>query len=164
MLVYLNVGTMYRSSLKFLYVFVALIYLTQGSITKEEGKVLISRVETILSDISRFTEVKEAEVKKLLKEAEKLSGGVGISLEEKRMVLNAMGFKPGHWYACPNGHIYAIGDCGGAMVESQCPECHERIGGRNHSLIATNRVATEMDGSRHPAWSNAYNNMANFEL
>ncbi|XP_071957433.1 NFX1-type zinc finger-containing protein 1-like [Antedon mediterranea] len=24
---------------------------------------------------------------------------------------------------CPKGHIYAIGDCGGATMESKCPEC-----------------------------------------
>lgn len=44
-----------------------------------------------------------------------------------------------HWYQCPNGHPYFIGECGGAMEESRCNECGERIGGTGHSLIGTNR-------------------------
>ena len=89
-------------------------------------------------------------------------------------------------YKCPNGHIYAIGECGGAMQESQCPECGAKIGGRSHTLTSGNSVAREMDGARFAAWSAegkkkkkinifillklviffvlAANNMANFEL
>ena len=52
----------------------------------------------------------------------------------------------GHWYTCPNGHIFYIGECGGAMQTSQCNECGERIGGGGHSLLATNRPATLMEG------------------
>lgn len=68
------------------------------------------------------------------------------------MVLKAMAFKIGHWYKCPNGHVYAIGDCGGAMEESKCPECGAAIGGESHRLIGDNAVATEMDGATAPAW------------
>ncbi len=58
----------------------------------------------------------------------------------------------GHWYKCPNGHIYVIGDCGGAMVRSRCNECGATIGGDSHRLDATNRLAGEMDGAQQPAW------------
>lgn len=39
---------------------------------------------------------------------------------------------PGHWFKCPNGHYFAIGDCGGAMETSKCPDCGAKIGGANH--------------------------------
>lgn len=50
------------------------------------------------------------------------------------------------------GHIYAIGDCGGAMETSKCPECGELIGGSSHRLIRGNAIATEMDGATASAW------------
>ena len=56
------------------------------------------------------------------------------------MIVKAMNFSQGHWYKCPNGHIYAIGECGGAMQESRCPECNARIGGTSHNLIPGNQV------------------------
>ena len=40
----------------------------------------------------------------------------------------------GHEYRCVNGHIYFIGNCGGAMEESRCPECGEVIGGTRNPL------------------------------
>ena len=46
-------------------------------------------------------------------------GGLGITEAEKIEILRAMDFSKGHWYKCPNGHVYAIGDCGGATVESK---------------------------------------------
>lgn len=49
----------------------------------------------------------------------------------------------GHWYTCPNGHVYVIGDCGGAMQESCCPECGAKIGGAQHRLEGSNRQASE---------------------
>ena len=50
----------------------------------------------------------------------------------------------GHWYECPNDHEYYIGECGGAMEESNCAECGERVGGSGHSLLGTNRQSTRM--------------------
>jgi hypothetical protein len=52
-----------------------------------------------------------------------------------------------------SGHIYAIGDCGGAEEESKCPECKAGIGGTNHRVREDNALATEMDGANHAAWS-----------
>lgn len=92
------------------------------------------------------------EFKEIVSEAYKISSRIGISLEEKEMVLEAMGLSRGHWYKCPNGHVYAIGDCGGATHESECPECKSKIGGGQHRLRDDNAVATEMDGATTPAW------------
>jgi hypothetical protein len=38
------------------------------------------------------------------------------------------------WYQCPNGHVYAIGDCGNPWENAKCPECNESIGGTLHQL------------------------------
>lgn len=45
----------------------------------------------------------------------------------------------GHWFKCINGHPYCITECGGAMQESKCPECGEKIGGNNHRLNNDNQ-------------------------
>ena len=44
------------------------------------------------------------------------------------------------WYKCPNGHLYVVGECGGPMQESICPECRARIGGVNHVPANRNSV------------------------
>jgi len=38
------------------------------------------------------------------------------------------------------------------MEKSQCNECGAEIGGGSHRLLASNSVATEMDGATRPAW------------
>ena len=55
-----------------------------------------------------------------------------ISEDEKQMIIKATSLSGGHWFECPNGHSYAIGECGGAMEESKCPECGAKIGGQSH--------------------------------
>ncbi len=66
----------------------------------------------------------------------------GVTAEEVREVISAIGFLDagwtgqGHWYTCPNGHPYVIADCGGATMESTCPECGAVIGGEGHRLRA----------------------------
>ncbi|PRP84560.1 putative NF-X1 finger and helicase protein [Planoprotostelium fungivorum] len=71
-----------------------------------------------------------------------------LTKEEKRAIFQAMGLAAsspygGHFYTCPNGHVYTIGDCGGAMQESTCNECGSRIGGGAHRLLADNDKASE---------------------
>jgi len=44
----------------------------------------------------------------------------------------------GRFNECPNGHVYVIGECGGAMQEASCPECGAAIGGSNHRVLSTN--------------------------
>jgi len=77
--------------------------------------------------------------------------------EEKREIVSAVGLSEGHWYKCPNGHIYAIGECGGAMQRNTCPECKAVIGGARHKLAEGNELAPEMDGAQYPAWSKQTN-------
>ncbi|KAL5004105.1 hypothetical protein ScPMuIL_017561 [Solemya velum] len=80
---------------------------------------------------------------------------LGISEDERMDILKAMGLEKGHWFACKNGHIYAIGECGGATTEGVCPECKETIGGGSHTLRSDNRLAPEMDGAEAAAWPSA---------
>ncbi|PPJ57706.1 hypothetical protein CBER1_00182 [Cercospora berteroae] len=42
----------------------------------------------------------------------------------------------GHWYCCVNGHPFTIGECGGAMEQTRCPECNAPIGGQHHQTAA----------------------------
>ena len=62
------------------------------------------------------------------------------------------------------GHIYCIGECGGAMEEAKCPECGVKIGGTQHRLVSDNSLASDMDGATHAAWSDTANNMHNWDL
>lgn len=70
------------------------------------------------------------------------------ALQEKEQTLT-----PGHFYMCPNGHFYVIGNCGGAMITSRCPECQATIGGESHAVTRTNRSAATLFGEQYrPAW------------
>jgi len=69
--------------------------------------------------------------------------------EEIRSIMNAVGYASspgwngqGHWFQCPNGHPYLIADCGGATMESACPECGATIGGAQHAIRQDNARAT----------------------
>ncbi|KAG6903062.1 hypothetical protein C0995_006249 [Termitomyces sp. Mi166 len=69
-----------------------------------------------------------------------------VSLDEKMDVVKALNFTHGgHFYNCPNGHTFVITECGGATEEAQCPECNEPIGGRDHTLNATNTRAADFE-------------------
>ena len=108
----------------------------------------------LLHTVAKIDSLTKTEIQNILKViGSRLSMGLGIDDVERQQILKAMGMTKGHWFKCPNGHIYAIGDCGGAMQESFCIECKAPIGGGRHSLRADNALAGEMDGATHPAWS-----------
>ena len=86
-----------------------------------------------------------------------------LTQEEKKQIVEAMSLSQGHWFKCPKGHVYAIGECGGAMQRSRCNECGAVIGGANHRLDEGNDLAPEMDGARHAAWSEQAN-LQNYNL
>ncbi|KAL5513489.1 hypothetical protein ACEPAH_3888 [Sanghuangporus vaninii] len=86
-----------------------------------------------------------------------------LSYEEKQQIVaglmaNLDFAHSGHFYQCSNGHPFVIGDCGGAMETTRCPECYELIGGSNHSLVSGNRANTELEsiaranGARQSPW------------
>ncbi|XP_043566132.1 NFX1-type zinc finger-containing protein 1 isoform X1 [Chiloscyllium plagiosum] len=125
----------------------------------------IASVQMILESTKRFTEDNETFVKKEMERLKSILPDTGLAISEKErvMIVKAMGLRQGHWFKCPNGHVYVITECGGAMESAKCPDCDAAIGGRNHTLESSNQVASEMDGAHHSAWSDVANNMLNFE-
>ncbi|CAI5474011.1 unnamed protein product [Closterium sp. Yama58-4] len=72
-----------------------------------------------------------------------------VTEREEEDVFKAIGLGGGHWYRCRNGHVYAIGECGGAMEESSCPECGEVVGGTSHRLREASSPSTAMIKPRY---------------
>ncbi|XP_046738003.1 NFX1-type zinc finger-containing protein 1-like [Diprion similis] len=107
-----------------------------------------------LTSIHKFTEERELDIKNQIHILAPLLDMKKVILmdNERKMIVKAIGYKQGHWFKCPNGHIYTIGDCGGAMEESKCNECGAAIGGGSHRLRSDNSLATDMDGATRPAW------------
>lgn len=101
------------------------------------------RILNIQTKLTRGNKISQAESDEIENEVNELriKFGLGaLSKEERVMIVKAMGFSKGHWFKCPNGHFYAIGECGGATQESTCPECQAKIGGTGHRLVAGNEV------------------------
>ncbi|CAK8681019.1 unnamed protein product [Clavelina lepadiformis] len=119
-------------------------------------KLYLEQAKRILFVDSPFSESNASEVKTILKRINELCPnvlpGLGITDHERKMIVQAVGLSKGHWYKCKNGHIYCIGECGGATHQSKCPECKETIGGTSHRLHDDNQVAGEMDGASRSAW------------
>eukprot|EP00899_Mesostigma_viride_P023669 jgi/Mesvir1/4487/Mv25489-RA.1 len=80
-----------------------------------------------------------------------------VTAQEMAMVVAAMAgdqgmsIAQGHWFVCPKGHPYFIGNCGGAQERARCPECKAFIGGSQYQLEAGNRFVN-LDGAANPAW------------
>lgn len=84
--------------------------------------------------------------------AEKMVRGstfyTAVTSDERMAVVAAMAREfrgTGHWYYCPNGHPFTIGECGGAMQLATCPECGARVGGRHHQTAAGVTRADDME-------------------
>ncbi|KAL4932604.1 putative NF-X1 finger and helicase domain protein [Aspergillus undulatus] len=72
-----------------------------------------------------------------------------ITNAERFEVVRAMAAEfvgTGHWYYCANGHPFTIGECGGTMQESMCPECGVPIGGSQHRLLEGVSRAEDLEG------------------
>jgi hypothetical protein len=71
-----------------------------------------------------------------------------VSNDEMRQVITAMANEfsgTGHWYYCANGHPFTVGECGGPMETSRCPQCDAPVGGRNHQSVEGVRRASELE-------------------
>ncbi|GIY60264.1 NFX1-type zinc finger-containing protein 1 [Caerostris darwini] len=136
------------------------------SIIREKGVKpdLKTHLNELLQLIMTYAPFQEAEQKNFTLQLQNFAQQLGtavlnISDLEKQAILKAMALTKGHWYQCPNGHVYCITECGGATETSKCNECGAQIGGSSHRLLPTNRVATEMDGATLPAWPGGAMNM-----
>jgi len=47
------------------------------------------------------------------------------------------------WYTCPCGMPYPVGECGRPMETARCPSCKGPIGGERHTLVVSNKPASE---------------------
>ncbi|UYV64754.1 ZNFX1 [Cordylochernes scorpioides] len=112
----------------------------------------------------KFSPATVKEIKNLIEKAktEGLFSTLAITQEERSQILKALNLAQGHWFRCPNGHYYVITECGGAMQEGRCNECQATIGGGSHNIRSDNSFGGEMDGARHPAFSNMAN-IQNFD-
>ncbi|KAL4876729.1 P-loop containing nucleoside triphosphate hydrolase protein [Aspergillus karnatakaensis] len=73
-----------------------------------------------------------------------------VTNEERMEVLSAMAMEfrgTGHWYYCENGHPFTIGECGGAMEISRCPECGAAVGGQSHRTTAGVTRARDLENA-----------------
>ncbi|CAG0880042.1 unnamed protein product [Darwinula stevensoni] len=86
----------------------------------------IRKAEVHLLSLEIFTDAMVEEVRRELDAASRICGELGISKQERITILQAMHLGQGRWCKCPNGHIYAIGERGGAMLESKCNECGDK--------------------------------------
>ncbi|KAK4872928.1 hypothetical protein RN001_014957 [Aquatica leii] len=118
-------------------------------------------IKTILFSIEKFTESLETSVVEKLDYLSK-TFNVEVLKIELDEVIRAMNLPKGHWYQCPNGHLYTIGECGGARQTGKCIDCSEGIGGTNHTLLPNNSHSS-VDGSRYAAYSEEANNLFNYE-
>ena len=117
----------------------------------EIGRLLADMESHLVKRVRRFETGVRERVEKAFGELKKLCK-VELTREEKLEIVKAMGVRKGSWYECPNGHLYCIGECGGAMQEARCPECKATIGGSNHRVVTGNRFAGHMDDAEAPAW------------
>ncbi|KAG9293587.1 hypothetical protein G9A89_005590 [Geosiphon pyriformis] len=112
---------------------------------KEDLEILKKKLATM--DVIYFQSQCNEKIEKILEEVnELLVQNEILTKEDKLNIFRAMKPEVGggdHWFECPNGHPYTIGECGGAMQQSRCPECGAAIGGGDHRLTAGNRRNTE---------------------
>lgn len=104
------------------------------------------RIENEILCLNRFDKERSEVVNAMLAQVEKKVGEV---IDLKKMIRLAMSategsHQQGHWFKCKNGHYYYIGDCGGSVMSSKCPDCKEVVGGSGYRLAAGNTAAPEM--------------------
>jgi hypothetical protein len=135
--------------------FVALERLNVPAHARDESSPLRDQASKYLIQSRDLCEEFPAQTRGLLAEVESaeksLQGEIfynTVTAEERRQVIAAMASEfnvSGHWYHCPNGHPFTIGECGRAMERSNCPECGAMIGGAGHLLEAGNTRAERIE-------------------
>lgn len=94
---------------KFLQLMCDVIVKANSQPFSDTGKEKLNEAFELANKYGSATDSVRNEFQENVSLACKLSSGIGISMEEKKMVLKAIGLSRGHWYKCPNGHVYCIG-------------------------------------------------------
>ncbi|WVQ96520.1 hypothetical protein IAU59_003625 [Kwoniella sp. CBS 9459] len=103
---------------------------------KAERQAAFEAIDEAVSRYRNPPRAIEEEWSNVVNMAEKGAKVPELSLAEKREIFRAMSADaPANgaatrWMSCPNGHPYAVGDCGQANQGGNCPECGAVIGGR----------------------------------
>jgi len=92
---------------------------------------LLEKWEELITSLSRTTSYAAPPSRDALAATIKVFGDSELYLNSNLMyeTHHLIPAHRGHWFTCPNGHIFSIGECGGAMQQSRCNECGEMIGG-----------------------------------
>jgi len=136
---------------------------------KEIMQKRVEYMKLLFDDLNAISPSESANSYELVQQIEKIMKTEfyeEVTKEEKMQIFQAMsrdvgdgvGSFGGHWYTCPNGHVYTIGECGGAMQQSTCPECHAVVGGSAHRVASGNAVAVDFlssIGNLQPGHRNA---------
>ncbi|XP_053101966.1 NFX1-type zinc finger-containing protein 1-like [Hemicordylus capensis] len=109
-----------------------------------EASAAVEKALGLLGQQKPLAEAQEELLRATLETIDRLLPATGLLLRlskaERVSITEALRFGRGHWYSCPQGHLYAIGECGQPMQESRCPECGATIGGQHHRLNADNEA------------------------
>ncbi|KAF3218324.1 hypothetical protein TWF106_007686 [Orbilia oligospora] len=131
--------------------FVTLHIKHRDEMEKEEDKISDTEAanikEDIVKDMEECLEICDtvATCKGLKPEVEEtiksVRGGIFYSTvtnKEMKQIYDAMTREfggTGHWYICPNGHQFTVGECGQPMRIGTCNECGAGIGGQHHISV-----------------------------
>ncbi len=78
----------------------------------------------------------------LYKNVPEKAGYSKISIDDLQMVVGTMSATDkshvhrNHWFQCPAGHPFYVGDCGMPREAGWCVECHAKIGSENGHLFS----------------------------
>jgi hypothetical protein len=104
----------------------------------------------LLKNVKKLAEYDKSKLKEVLQAmAKKLKTGLDVSDEERLQIFQAVGLGQGHWYKCPKGHIYVIGNCGMPNQSGSCIECRAAIGGGGVTLRAGDMGRSSFTEERH---------------
>lgn len=116
-----NLEIVSSSEISFLELMTNVIASPSGKPSDTEGQKSIDDAFKVANNYGAVTAGIRNRFKEIVFAALRKFTRIGISLEEDEMVLEAMGLTRGHWFRCPNGHVYAIGDCGGLWKRASVP-------------------------------------------
>lgn len=125
-------------------VFLAQLYALerQNAAEPAQAETLLQEGDKAIAEAQRLCDLHSGQTRGLSEEIEgtrAMLRGVTfyapVTNDERMAVLTAMAREfrgTGHWYYCENGHPFTIGECGGAVQLSRCPECGAAVGGQGH--------------------------------
>ncbi|KAF7588506.1 hypothetical protein BBP40_005642 [Aspergillus hancockii] len=114
----------------------------------KEGNGCIEQARNICAQHSEETRGLAEEVEGTLKMLREGTFYTPVTSEERIAIVVAMAREfrgTGHWYYCENNHPFTIGECGGAMEISRCPECGARVGGQGHETVSGVSRANDLE-------------------